>query len=188
MVFYGPKVHSLSKQFCTIFILWKTYHSHQTFPTCQSWHQLFILWKTYHCAELLLSEWALVQTSLWVVWTEQHKLYTPFLPRAPGKKSNETKQKSCSYSYLSNKRTCPLIREVRVRAYCPTKYIYCVWEPHISSDILCIFFSSFYFLRATFIDQFGQLDASGVRIFIASSQKCQKMLFKMGQKQFVSCI
>ena len=123
-----------------------------------------------------------------IVWTEQHKLYTPFLPRAPRKESNETKQKSCSYSYLSNKRTCPLIREVRVRAYCPTKYIYCVWEPHISSDILCIFFSFFYFLRATFIDQFGQLDASGVRIFIAFSQKCQKMLFKMGQKEFVSCI
>ena len=50
------KIHSLSKQFCTIFILWKTYHSHQTFPTCQSWHQLFILWKTYHCAELF-TQW-----------------------------------------------------------------------------------------------------------------------------------
>ena len=53
-IFY--KIHSLSKHICTIFILWKTYHSHQTFPTYQSWHQLFILWKTYHCAELF-TQW-----------------------------------------------------------------------------------------------------------------------------------
>ena len=46
----------MSKQFCTIFILWKTHHSHQTFSTCQSWHQLFILWKAYHCAELF-TQW-----------------------------------------------------------------------------------------------------------------------------------
>ena len=58
-----PKIHSLSKQFCTIFILWKTYHSHQTFPTCQSWHQLFILWKTYHCGELF-TQWMGFSTTL----------------------------------------------------------------------------------------------------------------------------
>ena len=53
------KIHSLSKQFCTIFILWKTYHSHQTFPTCQSCISCSFFEKHIIVQNFLLSEWAL---------------------------------------------------------------------------------------------------------------------------------